>query len=114
MASITLKFEGYSDDTFSEVAFNSISHDNCANGKPIVFEVTSEEDEMKEGLFVVGIYNCPALPRGLPGSWLIGIQPLYDEGGLPDWNARFTDGDCDYSPCLELDVPKNYQIRLFE
>ena len=115
MASITLKFEGYSDDTFSEVAFDAISHDNCSNGKPIVFEVKSEdEDGNTEGLFVVGIYTCPALPGGLPGSWLVGIQPLRDDGGIPDWNARFVEGDCDYSPTLEIDVPKNYQIRLFE
>ena len=100
-----LRFEGYSDDTFG------IDHDNCANGKPIVFDVSSEETG--ESFAVVGMYGA-----GAQAGWAIGVEraDINGDGGggaIPSWTMRFTGSkDTPYSPALHIEAPDDVTIKL--
>jgi len=102
----TLRFEGFSDDTFGETT-RGPEHDNCASMKPIIFKVWSES--AKDGLFVTGQY-CPGPSTG----WMIGISRLSDDDSrpIPNWPMRFEHGEKPYSPSLVIEAPDDAIITL--
>lgn len=111
----TLRFEGHSDDTFGEMGIDGTDYDNCSSGEPIVFSVTAENEGQTDGVLVYGMYANEVMPKGSPRAWMVGIQNLEDDQQLPEWNFRIVQGeDCDYSPTLLMDVPDNYEIKLYE
>ena len=94
----TLKFEGYSDDTFACLGPKiDVDHDTCASGKPVAMLVASAEQGA--GIIVVGQY-APGHAHG----WLIGVSP-YDPTG---WQRSrkvhpFTCGDRADHPVMDGD-----------
>lgn len=109
---ITLRFEGYSDDTFGEVAHFKDDFDNCASGKPIEYLVHSEAAGC--GLIVTG-QHCP----GNSGSWLIGVSnfdPNFEDVAMPRWPVRiepqaYRNG---FNPSLLIDAPDDVTIRCLQ
>ena len=98
----TLKFHGYSDDTFGEYGVTNQDCDNCANGKPIQCIV----DCGQEGrVMVVGQYSNVTMGSG---SWLVGLSKVDEYDELPDWNFRIEKSDCEYSPALLMDLPEGF------
>jgi hypothetical protein len=107
----TCKFEGFSDYTFGEHnAFND-DHDNCANGKPIVWKLTSGPACDMQGMYVIGQYNGNDFPESLPGCWTIGVMQLDEDIPLPAWPMEFAKGTLGYSPRLIIDVPDNAVLK---
>ncbi|NID06615.1 hypothetical protein HBF26_17100 [Luteibacter jiangsuensis] len=110
----TLRFEGYSDDTFGEYAVTKDDFDNCASGEPIEYLITAPS-EPDAGLIVTG-QHCPEHS----GSWLIGIanfDPDFTDRPIPNWPARFvpaTDARFFYNPVLEIDVPDDFVLRCLQ
>lgn len=102
----TLRFEGYSDDTFGEYAITRTDHDNCASGERIIFRVWSAS--AGTGLFVVGQY-CPGPCTG----WLIGVARAQDDDDerVPDWPMRFASGGRSYTPGLLIDAPDDVTVE---
>jgi len=103
----TLRFEGYSDDTFGELTTRE-DYDNCASGEPIIFKVWS--GQANDGLYVFGQY-CPGPLTG----WMIGVGRLNDDDDqhMPDWPIRLQSGidrDRSYSPQLIIDAPDDVII----
>lgn len=96
----TLKFAGYSDDTFGEYNVTRTDYDNCANGKPITFKVTAED----KSIYVTGRYN---LHRN--GCWGIEIAPGAEDES-PDWPMRVT--IMGYSSVLEIDIPDGARVHV--
>lgn len=95
----TLRFEGHSDDTFGEYGVTHIDHDNCANGSPIVFEVSAEG----KSILVTGKYD-----RWDIGTWDIGVS-IVEEDNCPDWAMRIRfEG---YTTVLEIDVPDDVTVN---
>lgn len=95
----TLKFMGYSDDTFGEYGVTNEDHDDCGNGTSMTFEVKAEGKTM----YVTGKYS----PNG-SGCWLVGAEPA-DEDNLPDWTMRmYFKG---YTAVLEVDVPDDVTVQ---
>lgn len=101
-----LRFEGYSDDTFGELT-TGIDHDNCANGRPMLFKVCSGD----EGLIVHGQYNNLTWPNSAPGCWMIGVQQLEEDVPLPAWPMRFETGKSGYTPTLIIEAPDDVEIK---
>ena len=108
----TLRFEGYSDDTFGEYGVTDDDFDNCASGKPIEWIVTSPS-QPGVGLVVTG-QHCP----GMAGSWLIGIasyDPEFNDNALPSWPARYVPdlrrARGQRNPVLEIEVPDDFNLR---
>jgi len=101
-----LRFEGYSDDTFGEYAIFNKEHDNCANGKPIIFKVFNEKDSV----LVFGQF-CPGTAFG----WMIGVSRGEDndeETPMPNWSICYAEGKWPLSPALIMDVPPDCNIEL--
>jgi hypothetical protein len=102
-----LQFFGCSDDTFGEYGRTSLTHDNCASGKPIRFLVQNGTDR----LIVVGQY------KDAPGaSWTVGVDMVDEDVPLPPWPIRIRAGkgdECGYSPTLEIDAPEGAEVQLF-
>mgnify|MGYP000918093901 CR=1 FL=1 len=103
----TLRFEGYSDDTFGEYAITNEDYDNCANGKPIVFRVRAEG----RSLLVIGHYAPEPIPTG--AGWIVGVSPdESDDEVIPSWPMRIAPGvTTRYSPALYIDVPDDFAIE---
>lgn len=104
----TLRFEGYSDDTFGESTTREV-YDNCASGRPIIFKVWSAK--ANDGLYVVGQY-CPGPLTG----WMIGVGRLNedDDEHMPDWPIRFQSGldqQRTYSPQLIIEAPDDVTVE---
>lgn len=95
----TLKFHGYGDDTFGEYGITGQDRDNCANEKPIQCVVDCGERGM---VLVVGQYSNVSLRSG---RWLVGLTKVNKYEELPDWNFRYEQSDCAYSPALLMDLP---------
>jgi hypothetical protein len=101
--SVTLRFEGYSDDTFGEVDRFQDDFDNCASGKPIEYLVHDPASGL--GVVVTGQF-CP----GNSGSWLIGVanhDPESDDVDFPRWPMRlepqrYRNG---FNPSLVIEAP---------
>ena len=43
---------------------------------------------------------------------MIGISKVEEEDVLPDWNISLLQGDMEYSPVLELEIPDNINVTL--
>lgn len=103
----TLTFSGYSDDTFG---CRELDHDNCANGKPIVFRVAANNGE--ESILVWGQFA----PQDTPAAgWVVGV--VNDDGGLeekpiPAWPMSLRAGDTPYSPTLVITAPDDATVTL--
>ena len=100
-------FYGNSDDTFGafgEYGRTRVDHDNCANGKPIVFRVVAYTSGGTEQLFVWGQY-APVPCSG----WVVGVAPV-EEDALPSWPMRLVPGDNGYTYALFIDAPENATI----
>lgn len=102
----TLKFQGQSDDTFGEYGITGQDADNCASCKPIQCLIKSGEGS----LLVVGQYSNSHINEG---CWVIGISMEAEDKRLPDWPIRIVNGDCGYSPVLEIDVPDEFELEWF-
>ena len=79
-----LRFEGYSDDTFGEIAHTKDDYDNCASGEPIEYLVAHRASGT--GVVVTG-QHCP----GKSGSWMIGVanwDPDFADTDFPRWPMR--------------------------
>ena len=103
----TLRFEGYSDDTFGEYALTREDYDNRASGEPIEFMVSSGADR----LLVTG-QHCPSR---MSGGWMIGVTSALDPGGsdrpVPAWPIRFEQSEREYSPALIIEAPDDVEVR---
>lgn len=108
MKTVQLRFQGHSDDTFGEYGVSQIDADNNANGKPIVFRVTS----LDAGLRVYGFYGGVHFPPHSPPCWIIGIQQLDEDVPIPDWPIKFETADSGYSPVLVIEVSDTFTIEL--
>jgi hypothetical protein len=93
----TLRFEGASDDTFG---WQQDEYDNCASGRPIVWEVRTPDGA---GLHVWGIYGADAPVR--IACWTVGVQQLNEDVPMPDWPVRLETATNGYSPVLVIEVP---------
>lgn len=96
----TLKFHGYSDDTFGEYGVTNQDYDNCSNGKPIQCIVDCGE---RGRVLVVGQYGSVSMDSG---CWLVGMTKADEYDDLPDWNFRYEESGCGYSPSLLMDLPE--------
>jgi hypothetical protein len=104
----TLRFEGYSDNTFGEYGVTNDDYDNCASGEPIEYLVF---DPVKEnGIVVIG-QHCPGSATG----WMIGVAvekpPSTDDekDGVPDWPMRFEPNG--YENRLVIEAPDGVAVR---
>lgn len=104
----TLKFQGYSDDTFSCIGLGvDVDHDDCAQGTLRAIEISSPSDDRK--MVVVGQFAPPKSP----GSWWIGVQCDDDDGYSVPWPTRYAIQSSDiYSPTLIVDAPDDAIVRL--
>lgn len=108
---VTLRFEGYSDDTFGEVEHFGDDFDNAASGKPIRYLVT--HPDVPGGMVVVGQYGR----EDVPGDWFIGVagyDPDYADVPMPDWPMRIVRSERPYSPSLIIKAPAGVVIRCLE
>lgn len=93
----TLKFKGYSDDTFGEYGITQDDYDNCATCEPIQCIVDCGE---KGRIMVIGQYShCDS------GCWSIGISKVDENDTFPNWNYRFENPGNSYSLELLIDLP---------
>lgn len=108
---IILRFEGYSDDTFGEIAHFKDDYDNCANGKPIRYLVTAPG--VDGGIVVAGHHGR----NDMFGAWTILVtsyDALFVDRPLPDWPMRIERGESPYSPALVIEAPDDVRIRCLE
>lgn len=99
----TLRFEGYSDDTFGEVLHTKDDFDNCASGEPIEYLV--EDPATGLGIVVTG-QHCP----GNSGSWMIGVanhDPDCCDCDFPRWPMRIEPQNYrnGFNPALIIEAP---------
>jgi NADPH-dependent ferric siderophore reductase len=101
----TLRFEGFSDDTFGELTTRT-DYDNCADGTPIIFLVA-----VPGGMScaVYGMY-CPDGATG----WMIGVarHDEDDDTAMPAWPMRIEHSEREYSPRLVMEVPDEATVTL--
>jgi hypothetical protein len=111
LPTVTLRFEGYSDDTFGEVEHFGDDFDNAASGKPIRYLVT--HPDVEGGLVVVGQYGRD----DVPGDWFIGVagyDPECRDVPMPDWPVRIARSERPYSPALIIEAPAGVRIQCME
>jgi hypothetical protein len=101
----TLRFHGYSDDTFGEYGITNEDVDNCAANKPIQCFIESSEGK----LVVVGHYYI----HPTDGCWTVGISQCDEGSKIPNWFIRMTESDVEYSLCLEIDVPDDFKLTWY-
>ena len=101
-----LKFEGYSDDTFGEYGVTGEDVDACGSMEPIQCIVNAGAYGR---LMVIGQYSKASCNNG---CWMIGISKVEEEDVLPDWNISLLQGDMEYSPTLELELPDGAAVTL--
>ncbi len=108
----TLRFEGYSDDTFGEMFFFDDDYDNCASGEPIEYLVLGPAIDGQEqlGIVVTG-QHCP----GNSGSWMIGVanyDPTFEDRKFPNWKMRLeVQHHKGYEPALVIEAPDGVTIK---
>lgn len=112
----TLRFEGYSDDTFGEVSHFKDDYDNCASGRPIEYLVLGPAIDGQEqlGIVVTG-QHCP----GNSGSWLIGVanyDPNCADSPLPKWPIRIEPQNYrnGFEPSLVIEAPDGVTIKCLQ
>ena len=101
----TLRFQGFSDDTFGEYNETNDDVDNCADGTPIQCVIESTEGK----LVVVGHYEL----HPTDGCWTIGISNYDEETPIPNWNIRMGQAPRPYSPSIEIDVPDDATLKWY-
>lgn len=101
-----LKFEGYSDDTFGEYGVTGEDVDNCGSMEPIQCVVDAG---VYGRLMVIGQYSKASCNNG---CWMIGISKVEEDDELPDWNISLLQGEVEYSPLLELELPDEAAVTL--
>lgn len=101
----TLRFTGYGDDTFGEYGVTGQDYDNCATCKPIQCLISAGN----EHLLVVGQYAT----THKDGCWVIGVSMECEDEPIPNWPVRVMNGDCPYSPTLEIDVPEDFRLTWY-
>lgn len=105
----TLRFEGYSDDTFSCTGKGiDVDRDNAADMSPVSMRVAGSGGE----LLVTGQY-CPSPATG----WQVSVAPSHDdpdENPIPEWPMRVVRGERPYSAALEIDAPDDVTVELVE
>lgn len=103
----TLRFQGYSDDTFDCYGLGiDVDYDNGGNGKPVFMRV----DGTGGSLVVRGQYA-----EGPCGGWSIAVAPAdygADEFHIPEWPMRFERSDREYSPRLIIEAPDDVKVTL--
>lgn len=102
----TLKFDGYSDDTFACIGPGiDVDYDTCASCDPVIMRVEAGG----ETLTVVGQYSINGT-----GGWMIGVSTdgEVEDAPIPSWPIRIIRGECDYSPRLEIDAPDDVTVEL--
>jgi hypothetical protein len=107
----TLRFEGYSDDTFGEYAHTNNDYDNCASGESIEFLV--EDPSTGFALIVTG-QHCPGNSFG----WLIGVSNGNTKLPFPSWPMKFQPQKFQpqeepffADPCLVIEAPDGVLLR---
>jgi hypothetical protein len=99
----TLKFEGYSDDTFGCYwDGGDVDHDDCANSTMRIIMVKAGDERM----LVTGTYA----PHGIAGTWVVGIAGADEDEPMPSWPMRWSFKG--YSTILEMDVPDGFEVTL--
>lgn len=102
----TLKFRGYSDDTFGEYNITGTDVDNCASGNPIQCVVATES----ETIVVTGQYS-----RHRNDNWDVGVSfgvSLLDKlNNASNFTMRIYFED--YSTVLEVDVPDDFTLTWY-
>jgi hypothetical protein len=102
----TLRFEGYSDDTFGEYAYTNDDHDNCASGEPIEYLV---RDPASGCALVVKGQHCPRSCI----DWVISVgnhfQPDVGDKPFPHWPMSFVPKDDAIS--LLIEAPEGVIVR---
>lgn len=105
----TLKFVGYSDDTFAcEGPKIDVDYDTCASRKPVAMLVVSPS--YRGGIVVVGQYA-----PGHADGWLIGVSnfdPEADDVPIPEWPIRIERSEAGYSPRLVIEAPDDVTVKL--
>lgn len=105
----TLKFVGYSDDTFACTGPGiDVDKDTCASGKPVTMLVASASHA--GGIIVVGQYA-----PGHADGWLIGVSnrdPSHDDVPIPAWPIRIERSERGYSPMLLIEAPDDVKVIL--
>jgi hypothetical protein len=108
---ITLKFQGYSDDTFACTGRKiDVDCDNCNNGEPIHMRVTGNGGV--ETLIVTGHYA-----QGPHGGWAIAVASdgaRDEDTPIPVWGMRFGRSNQPYSPALYIDAPDDVVVELID
>lgn len=94
----TLRFVGHSDDRFCEET-TGVDYDNCANGDPIDFLVSTKLN----AVIVSGHYDYRA-------CWAIGIRLAREGAELPLWPMRF-EPEHDYSHALVIEAPDDVVVE---
>ncbi len=101
----TVKFEGYSDDTFgcywkkADGRSDDVDDDDCAQLTVRTMHVKAGDKRMA----VTGVYGQECM-------WSVGIAPIEDDEPMPDWPMRWRfEG---YSTVLEIDLPDGFEITL--
>lgn len=108
----TLRFEGYSDDTFGEVLHTKDDFDNCASGKPIEYLVKDPATGL--GIVVTG-QHCP----GNSGSWMIGVANFDTEASdedFPRWPMRIEPQNYrnGFNPALIVEAPDGVTVTCLQ
>ena len=98
----TLKFMGYSDDTFGEYGTTMDDIDNAGSGEPIQCVIEAGGT----ALVVTGQYD-----RNGTGTWDIGISLQDEDLSYPDWDMRISFED--YTTVLEIDVPDDVELTWY-
>ena len=93
-----LRFVGHSDDTFGEET-TGVDHDNCANGEPIDFLVST----ILGAVIVSGHYDYRE-------CWAIGIRLAREGAELPAWPMRF-EPEHGYSHALDIEAPSDVVVE---
>jgi hypothetical protein len=103
---LTLRFEGYSDDTFGEYGATNDDYDNCASGEPIEYLV---QDPVTGLAVIVTGQHCPGKSTG----WLIGVSNGNDNAPFPAWPMRFEPQDQPYGDEVRLviEAPGSVAVR---
>lgn len=96
----TLKFEGYSDDTFGEYGVTGQDIDNCTSEEPIQCIVDCGEYGR---IMVIGQYSKASCNNG---CWMVGVSKVSEYDDFPEWNMEIMQsGESEYSTMLTIELP---------
>lgn len=97
----TLKFEGYSDDTFGEYSVTNQDVDNCATMEPIQCVI---DCGVHGRLMVIGQYSKASCNNG---CWMVGISKVDEYDVFPEWPIEIMQsGESEYSTMVAITIPE--------